>query len=183
MRILSQGEPLLITSNRNLYIGYGPFPVTVTTRTITFLVGNPDKPLFATVIGKGPHPTYISLKAKTQIETGYVWLMIYDMGSSGDFLTANWGIHYVYIYICIYIYLSFLQSFAAWCFQNREQIHPQLTNTGEGWKTIIQLGCIWNTKLKNCLYQLVQGDFFRQQYLVIEAPWSSCTEKTCFWCS
>ena len=174
MRILSQGEPLLITSNRNLYIGYGPFPVTVTTRTTTLLVGNPYKPLFATVTRKVPHPTYISLRAKTQIETGYVWLVIYDMGSSGDFLTANWGIHY------IYIYLSFLQSFAAWCFQNREQIQPQLTNTGEGWKTIIQLGCIWNTKLKNCLYQLVQGDFFRQQYLAIEKPWSSFTEKNTF---
>ena len=41
-----------------LYFGYGPFPGTVTTRIITFLVGNPYKPLFATVTGKGPHPTY-----------------------------------------------------------------------------------------------------------------------------
>jgi len=40
------------------YIGYGPFPVTVTTRIITFLVGNPYKPLFATVTGKGPHPIH-----------------------------------------------------------------------------------------------------------------------------
>ena len=30
----------------------------MTTRIITFLVGNPHKPLFATVTGKGPHPTY-----------------------------------------------------------------------------------------------------------------------------
>ena len=42
-----------------IYLGYGPFPVTVTTRIITFLVGNPYKPLFATVTGKGPHPIYI----------------------------------------------------------------------------------------------------------------------------
>ena len=41
-----------------LYFGYGPFPGTVTTRIITFLVGNPYKPLFDTVTGKGPHPTY-----------------------------------------------------------------------------------------------------------------------------
>ena len=34
------------------YIGYGPFPVTVTTRIIPFLVGNPYKPLFATVTGQ-----------------------------------------------------------------------------------------------------------------------------------
>ena len=32
-------------------------PVTVTTRIITFLVGNPYKPLFATVTGMGPHVT------------------------------------------------------------------------------------------------------------------------------
>ena len=42
-----------------VYLGYGPFPVTVTTRTIPFLVGNPYKPLFATVTGKGPHPGYM----------------------------------------------------------------------------------------------------------------------------
>ena len=42
-----------------LYIGCGPFPVTVTTRIITFLVENPYEPLFATVTGKGPHPSYI----------------------------------------------------------------------------------------------------------------------------
>ena len=42
-------------------LGYGPFPVTVITRIITFLVGNPYKPLFATVTGKGPHPRYLSL--------------------------------------------------------------------------------------------------------------------------
>ena len=38
--------------------GYGLFPVTVTTRIIPFLVGNPNKPFFATVTGKGPRPTY-----------------------------------------------------------------------------------------------------------------------------
>ena len=44
-----------------VYIGYGPFPVTVTTRPglLHFLVGNPYKPLCATVTGKGPHPRYI----------------------------------------------------------------------------------------------------------------------------
>ena len=44
-----------------LYIGYGPFPITVKTRIFPFLVGNPYKPLFATVAGKGPHPSYIQL--------------------------------------------------------------------------------------------------------------------------
>ena len=35
------------------YLWYGPLPVTVTTRIITFLVGNPYKPSFATVTGWG----------------------------------------------------------------------------------------------------------------------------------
>ena len=41
-----------------LFIGYGPLTVTVTTRIITFLVGNPYKPSFATVTVRGPHPSY-----------------------------------------------------------------------------------------------------------------------------
>ena len=35
-----------------------PHPVTVTTRIITFLVGNPYKPSFATVTGWGVDATY-----------------------------------------------------------------------------------------------------------------------------
>ena len=35
----------------------------VTTRIIIFLVGNPYKPLFATVTGKGPHPMYSKMDA------------------------------------------------------------------------------------------------------------------------
>ena len=37
-----------------------PHPVTVTTRIITFLVGNPYKPSFATVTGWGVDPKYIT---------------------------------------------------------------------------------------------------------------------------
>ena len=39
-----------------VYLGCGPFPVTVTTRIATFLVGNPYKPSFTTVTGKGATP-------------------------------------------------------------------------------------------------------------------------------
>ena len=42
-----------------VYIGCGPLPVTVTTRNITFLVGDPYKPSFTTATGRGPHPRYI----------------------------------------------------------------------------------------------------------------------------
>ena len=38
--------------------GVSPFPVTVTTRIIPFLVGNPYKPSLATVTGKGGNPRW-----------------------------------------------------------------------------------------------------------------------------
>ena len=40
-----------------LYVRSTPHPVTVTTRIITFLVGNPYKPSFATVTGWGVDPS------------------------------------------------------------------------------------------------------------------------------
>ena len=39
-------------------IGLSPLPVTVTTRIITYLVGDPYKPSFATVTGKGDYPRH-----------------------------------------------------------------------------------------------------------------------------
>ena len=42
-----------------VYIGLSPLPVTVTTKIITFLVGDPYKPSFATVTGRGDDPRYI----------------------------------------------------------------------------------------------------------------------------
>ena len=39
----------------------GSLPVTVTTRIITFSVGDPHKHSFTTVTGRGPHPSYVSL--------------------------------------------------------------------------------------------------------------------------
>ncbi len=41
------------------YLRLSPLPVTVTTRIITFLIGNPYKPSFATVTGRGDNPTHI----------------------------------------------------------------------------------------------------------------------------
>ena len=38
------------------YFGLSRFPVTVTTRIITFLVGDPYKPSFPTVTGRGDNP-------------------------------------------------------------------------------------------------------------------------------
>ena len=42
-----------------IYVGCGPLTVTVTTRIVTFLVGNPYKPSLATVTGWGVDPSYI----------------------------------------------------------------------------------------------------------------------------
>ena len=50
------------------YIGLFPHPVTVTTRIVTFLIGNPYKPSFVTVTGRGNNPIYhicISMVDKT----------------------------------------------------------------------------------------------------------------------
>ena len=49
------------------YIGLSPLPVTVTTRIITFLVGNPYKPSFATVTGRGDNPRHIHRPPSTNI--------------------------------------------------------------------------------------------------------------------
>ena len=43
------------------YLGLSPLPVTVTTKIITFLVGDPYKPSFATVPGRGDNPNHIAL--------------------------------------------------------------------------------------------------------------------------
>ena len=44
---------ILLVKVYTIYIRSTPHPVTVTTRIITFLVGNPYKPSFATVTGRG----------------------------------------------------------------------------------------------------------------------------------
>ena len=44
-----------------------PHPVTVTTRIITFLVGNPYKPSFATVTGWGGDPTYYNQRVPARV--------------------------------------------------------------------------------------------------------------------
>ena len=43
------------------YVGCGPLTVTVTTRIITFLVGDPYKPSFTTVTVRGPYPNYMQM--------------------------------------------------------------------------------------------------------------------------
>ena len=46
----------IASSGQMGYFGLSPLPVRVTTRIITFLVGNPSKPSFATVTGWGVDP-------------------------------------------------------------------------------------------------------------------------------
>ena len=47
-----------------LHVGCGPLPVTVTTRIITYLVGDSHKPSFATVTGRRPHPSHMFVLAE-----------------------------------------------------------------------------------------------------------------------
>ena len=51
------------------YFGLSPFPVIVTTRIVSCLVGNPYKFSFATITGKGDNPTHTSRDS----ELGVVW--------------------------------------------------------------------------------------------------------------
>ena len=52
---------LLVLYYIYIYLRSTPHPVTVTTRIITFLVGNPYKPSFATVTGRGVDPIYVCI--------------------------------------------------------------------------------------------------------------------------
>ena len=64
MRLHRNSKHLSIKINhsyRLIYIGLSPFPATVSTRIITFLVGDPYKPSFVTVTGRGEYPKYISV--------------------------------------------------------------------------------------------------------------------------
>ena len=45
--------PLQMSENKWVKVGFSPFPVIVTTRIITFLVGNPYKPSFPLLLGRG----------------------------------------------------------------------------------------------------------------------------------
>ncbi len=61
-----QQSPNLKPNNNNrnakettVCLGCGPLPVTVTTRIITFLIGNPYNPSFTTVTVRGPYPKYV----------------------------------------------------------------------------------------------------------------------------
>ena len=55
----TMSKPILPPIHIYIYIGLSPLPVTVTTRMIPYLVGNPYKPLFVTVTGQGDNPIYI----------------------------------------------------------------------------------------------------------------------------
>ena len=48
--------------------GLSPLPVRVTTRIITFLVGDPYKPSFATVTGRGDNPKFAPTPPKFNME-------------------------------------------------------------------------------------------------------------------
>ena len=56
-----------------IYIRSTPHPVTVTTRIITFLVGNPYKPSFATVTGWGVDPTYTTHQLNVRAKYPHTW--------------------------------------------------------------------------------------------------------------
>ena len=56
------------------YVGLSPLPVTVTTRIITFLVGDPYKPSFVTVTGRGDNPKDMLVAWMVCVGTPTSWM-------------------------------------------------------------------------------------------------------------
>ena len=70
-----------------IYVGSTPHPVTVTTRIIAFLIGNPYKPSFVTVTGWGVDRRYMELATSPK---GFKTLQELKLGCF--FLGVGWGI-------------------------------------------------------------------------------------------
>ena len=80
-----------------LYLGLSPLPVTVTTRIVMFLVGDPYKPCFATVTGRGDNPNYICLARKQFVTTVRIIPQLYFTRSCPSILAGRscecpWGV-------------------------------------------------------------------------------------------
>ena len=69
-----------------IYIGCGPLTVTVTTRIITFLVGDPYKPSFTTVTVRGPHPTYTYIHL-------YIYVPIFNFHDCWQYMIIQLRLH------------------------------------------------------------------------------------------
>ena len=59
------GSNNFVISDFAPYLWLSPHPVTVTTRIIIVLVGDPYKPSFATVTGRGDNPNHTQMNSKT----------------------------------------------------------------------------------------------------------------------
>ena len=82
---------------RSIYVGLSPLPVRVTTRIITFLVGNPYKPSFPLLLGGGT-TQYLRHSQHRKISS-FIWSSIQqqvETSGAGNcfFITRFWvGIH------------------------------------------------------------------------------------------
>ena len=83
-RLLSQSGQVNLAkaTSQSVYLRSTPHPVTVTTRIITFLVGNPYKPPFATVTGWGVDLKSISLSER-MLNISSSFHEIFSVRSSG----------------------------------------------------------------------------------------------------
>ena len=80
------------------FIGLSPLPVTVTTRIITFLVGDPYKPSFATVTGRGwfflvmmSHMWFFDLRETSSIHIRICIISIYKAMTSALTICLPFG--------------------------------------------------------------------------------------------
>ena len=75
-----------------IYIGCGPLTVTVTTRILTFLVGDPYKPSFTTVTVRGPHPTYTYIHTHTHTYI-YIYVPIFNFHDCWQYSIIQLRLH------------------------------------------------------------------------------------------
>ena len=116
--VSKMGEVILLHNGAwIIYLGCGPLPVTVTTRMITFRLGNLYRlPSFTTVTGRGPHPNhnndlpnFLSRGSEARAQLS----LTHRLGGEDPKV-----IIYVYKYVYIYIYVRLFlpKSWLSWIF-------------------------------------------------------------------
>ena len=73
-----------------------PHPVTVTTRIIAFLVGNPYKPSFATVTGWGVHRRYVRKRTGWELVEWFAFALKMTGGNLTLTLTSSLRCHFFF---------------------------------------------------------------------------------------
>ena len=89
-----------------MYVGCGPFPVTVTTRTITFLVGNPYI-FFTYILGMAPSHCYWEGATPNINVNMFITMCVYKCICVFRFMYAYMKIFaYMRLCLCLHVYMK-----------------------------------------------------------------------------